>query len=77
MAFILSANLKVPWSYTLHTSEKSSTPILKDLFYFNQRSASICRTISQRTAKDLSNFIGPSLSKKVAMVHLGVDIEGL
>ncbi len=36
----------------------------------------MCRTISQRTANDLANFIGPSLSNKIAMVHLGVDIKG-
>lgn len=75
MAFILSLTLKVPWSYTIHTSEKFNSNFKRSIL-FQSTSASKCRTISQRTAKDLSNFIGPSLSKKIAMVHLGVDIEG-
>jgi colanic acid/amylovoran biosynthesis glycosyltransferase len=75
MAFILSTNLKVPWSYTIHTSEKFNSNF-KRSFLFQSRSASMCRTISQRTANDLSNFIGPSLSNKIAMVHLGVDVKG-
>jgi len=75
MAFILSLTLKVPWSYTIHTSEKFNSNFKRSIL-FQSTSASKCRTISQRTAKDLANFIGPSLSKKIAMVHLGVDIEG-
>lgn len=75
IAFLLSSTLKVPWSYTIHTSEIFNSNF-KRSFLFHSRSASICRTISQRTANDLSNFIGPSLSKKIAMVHLGVDIKG-
>ena len=76
MAFILSSNLKVPWSYTLHSSSILNSNYKKS-FLFYSRSASKCRTISQITANDLSNFIGPSLSKKVAMVHLGVNIKDL
>lgn len=75
MAHIISSNLKVPWSYTLHSSSIINSRY-KRSFLFRSRSASKCRTISQITANDLSNFIGPSLSKKVSMVHLGVDIEG-
>jgi len=75
MAFILSSILKVPWSYTLHTSETLNSRYKRSIL-FQSCSASICRTISQRTANDLSNFIGPSLSKKIAMVHLGVDVKG-
>jgi glycosyltransferase involved in cell wall biosynthesis len=75
MAFILSSNLKVPWSYTLHTSEILNSHFKRSIL-FQSRSASICRTISQRTANDLSDFIGPSLSKKIAMVHLGVNVKG-
>jgi colanic acid/amylovoran biosynthesis glycosyltransferase len=75
MAFILSSNLKVPWSYTLHTSETLKARFKRSIL-FQSRSASVCRTISQRTANELSDFIGPSLSKKIAMVHLGVDIKG-
>lgn len=75
MAFILSSILKVPWSYTLHTSEIINSKYKRSIL-FQSRSASICRTISQRTANDLSNFIGPSLSKKVVKVHLGVDVKG-
>ena len=74
MAFILSSNLKVPWSYTLHSSSILNSNY-KRSFLFQSRSASICRTISDMTANDLANFIGPSLSKKIAMVHLGVDIK--
>tara|TARA_B100001175_G_scaffold205925_1_gene174808 strand:- start:8268 stop:9476 length:1209 start_codon:yes stop_codon:yes gene_type:complete len=76
MAFILSSNLKVPWSYTLHSSSILNSNY-KRSFLFHSRSASKCRTISDITANDLSNFIGPSLSKKVAMVHLGVNIKNL
>jgi glycosyltransferase involved in cell wall biosynthesis len=75
MAFILSSNLKVPWSYTLHSSSIVNSNYKKSLL-FHSRSASKCRTISDITRNDLSNFIGPSLSKKVAMVHLGVDLKG-
>lgn len=75
MAFILSSNLKVPWSYTLHTSEILNSNFKRSILFYSS-SASICRTISQRTANDLANFIGPSLSKKIVKVHLGVDIKG-
>ena len=74
MAFVLSTILKVPWSYTLHTSEIINSKYKRSIL-FQSRSASICRTISQRTANDLSNFIGTSLSKKVVKVHLGVDVK--
>ena len=75
MAYIISSNLKVPWSYTLHSSSILNSRYKRSLL-FQSRSASICRTISQTTANDLSCFIGPSLSKKITMVHLGVDIKG-
>ena len=74
MAFILSYILKVPWSYTLHTSETLHSRFKRSIMH-QSNSASLCRTISQKTANDLSSFIGPSLSKKVSMVHLGVDME--
>ena len=76
MAFILSYSLKVPWSFTLHTSEILNSNYKKSVL-FQSCSASICRTISQRTANDLSNFIGPSLSKKVKMVHLGISVKDI
>ena len=51
-----------------------------DLLYkrsilFQSRSASICRTISQRTTNELSSFIGYPLSEKVVKVHLGVNVK--
>jgi len=76
IAYIISLKLKVPWSYTLHSSSIINERY-KRSFIFRSRSALKCRTISQITADDLSNFIGPSLSKKVCMVHLGVDIQDL
>jgi glycosyltransferase involved in cell wall biosynthesis len=75
MAYILSSSLKVPWSYTIHTSEKFN-PRFKRSFLFQSRSASLCRAVSQRTAEDLASFLDPVLSNKIAMVHLGVDIKG-
>ncbi len=75
MAHILSSALKVSWSYTLHTSEILNSNFKRSILFYSQ-SATICRTISQRTANDLSNFIGPSLSNKIAKIHLGVDIKG-
>ncbi len=75
MAHLLSSILNIPWSYTLHTSEILNSNYTRSMFFHSQ-SATICRTISQRTFNDLSNFIGSSLSKKVAMVHLGVDVKG-
>lgn len=76
MAFILSSNLKVPWSYTLHSSSILNSNYRRS-FLFHSRSALKCRTISDITANDLSNFLGPFLSNKVAMVHLGVNIKNL
>lgn len=76
MAFIISSIIKVPWSYTIHTSEKFK-PKFKRSFLFQSQSATICRTISQKTADDLADFIGPTLSKKIAMVHLGVNIKNV
>lgn len=76
IAYIISLKLKVPWSYTLHSSSIINERY-KRSFIFRSRSALKCRTISQIIADDLSNFIGPSLSKKVCMVHLGVDIQDL
>jgi len=75
VAFILSSNLKVPWSYTLHTSANINSHFKRSIL-FQSRSASICRTISQRTANDLSHFVGPSLAKKIANIHLGVNTKG-
>ena len=75
MAYIISSNLKVPWSYTLHSSSIINSKY-KRSFLFRSHSATRIRTISQIIANDLSNFIGPSLSKKISMVHLGVDING-
>lgn len=74
MAYIISSNLKVPWSYTLHSSSVLNSKY-KRSFLFHSNSASKCRTISKAIANDLSNFIGPSLAKKVYTVHLGVDIN--
>tara|TARA_B100000780_G_scaffold214290_1_gene153805 strand:- start:2190 stop:3410 length:1221 start_codon:yes stop_codon:yes gene_type:complete len=71
IAFILSLNLRVPWSFTLHTSGQLNSRF-KRSYLFQAGSASICRTISQRTANELSTFIGPDLSKKIRKVHLGV-----
>ncbi len=76
MAYIISAVNKVPWSYTLHSSSILNSKY-KRSFLFQSRSASKFRTISNMTAKDLSNFIGPSLSKKIFMVRLGVNIKPL
>jgi len=75
IAHIISSNLKVPWSYTLHSSSILNSKY-KRSFMFQSESASKCRAISQITANDLSNFVGLPLSKKVSMVHLGVDIKG-
>tara|TARA_B100001248_G_scaffold38367_1_gene24557 strand:- start:9795 stop:11000 length:1206 start_codon:yes stop_codon:yes gene_type:complete len=71
MAHIISYVLKVPWSFTLHTSEIINSRYRRS-FEFRSRSASICRTISKKTAEDLSYFLGPSFSKKVVLVPLGV-----
>ena len=71
MAYIISYVLKVPWSFTLHTSEIINSRYRRS-FEFRSRSASICRTISKKTAEDLSYFLGPSFSKKVVLVPLGV-----
>jgi colanic acid/amylovoran biosynthesis glycosyltransferase len=76
IAYTLSVCLRVPWSFTLHTSET----ILKKNKYkrsllFYSRHASMCRTISMSTARDLSNFVGLPLSEKVKMVRLGVDVS--
>ena len=76
MAFILSYILKVPWSYTLHTSEILNSRYQRSIMH-QSNSASLCRTISQRTANELSNFIGHPLSEKVVKVHLGVDVKVL
>ncbi len=75
MAHIISSILNVPWSYTLHSSSVLNSNY-KRSFLFHSNSASKCRTISKITANDLSSFIGPTLSKKVFNVHLGVDIYG-
>lgn len=75
MAYIISSYLNVPWGYTLHSSSVLNSKY-KRSFLFHSRSASKCRAISQIISNDLSDFIGPSLSKKISMVHLGVDING-
>ncbi len=78
MAYVLSVYLDVPWSYTLHTSETVFKKArYKSALLFYSRHASMCRTISMSTARDLSNFIGLRLSEKVKMVRLGVDVSGV
>ena len=74
MAHVISLNLKVPWSFTLHSSSVINSKY-KRSFFFQARSASKCRAISQIISNDLSDFIGLFI-KKVGMVHLGVDIAG-
>lgn len=76
MAHIISSKLKVSWSYTLHSSSIINKRYKRSLM-FHSKSALKCRAISQIIADDLSNFIGPSLSNKVSMVHLGVDIQDI
>jgi glycosyltransferase involved in cell wall biosynthesis len=73
MAYMLSSMLKVPWSYTIHTSEKFNSKFRRSLI-FHSRSASICRAISQRTADDWITFVGSKLAEKMVVVHLGVAI---
>jgi glycosyltransferase involved in cell wall biosynthesis len=74
MAHIISSDLNLPWSYTLHSSSVLNSNY-KRSFLFQSNSASKCRTISEITANDLSTFIGPLSSKKVVNVNLGVDIR--
>ncbi len=76
MAYILSWVLKIPWSYTLHTSEVFNSQYERTIKYKSQN-ASICRTISKRTANDLIDFLGPPLSKKVVTAPLGVKVQSL
>ncbi len=76
MASIISYLLKIHWSYTLHTSEILNSRYTRS-FKFRSSSASLVRTISKETANDLSDFLGSSLSKKVVMVPLGVNIKNL
>lgn len=75
MAFIISKKLDVSWSYTLHSTEIIKPNYRRSLL-FRSRSASMCRTISQKIKDELSLFLGPDLSKKVVKVHLGVDVKG-
>lgn len=75
VAYIISVSLNVPWSYTLHSSSVLNSKY-KRSFFFHTRSAAKCRVISHVISNDLSNFVGASLSKKINMVHLGVDIKG-
>ncbi len=74
MAFTISYLLKVPWSFTLHTSEIVNSQY-KRSFKFRSDHATICRTISKRTADDLSNFLGPHVSDKIINIPLGVDVK--
>lgn len=74
VASLLSYITKIPWSYTLHTSEIVNVNYKKSIFYYSSR-ALFCRTISERTKQDLIEFIGPKLSQKVFKIHLGVDIS--
>jgi colanic acid/amylovoran biosynthesis glycosyltransferase len=75
IAYILSISLEVPWSYTLHSSSILKGTRYESALLFYSKHASICRTISMSIARDLSNFIGLPLSKKVKMVRLGVDVR--
>ena len=71
MAFVMSKLLKVPWSYTLHTSAVLRNNCRRSIT-FQSSSASLCRTISNLTANDLLRFIGNSNIQKIKCVHLGV-----
>ncbi len=74
MAFIISSIIEVPWSCTLHTSEIVNSNYRRS-FKFRLNSASALRTISRKTWKDLSNFLGPDSSKKILMIPLGVNVN--
>lgn len=74
MASIIAKHIGVNWSYTLHTSEILNVNYKRSIFGLSQ-SASLCRTISKRTADDLSNFLGFNFKAKIKTVHLGVDLD--
>lgn len=74
VASLLSSILKVPWSYTLHSSSILNSNYRRSLFFLSSTSLA-CRAVSNLIANDLSNFLGPSLSKKVVTTHLGVKID--
>lgn len=76
VAFILSNELKIPWSFTVHTScdidvrhRRSYTTHIK--------SAKFVRTISNQVRNSLIEFFGPYISEKVSVVHLGVKCDNI
>ena len=69
IASLISYINQIPWSYTLHTSEIVNLSYKKSISYYSSR-ASFCRTISERTKKDLTQFLDPKLSKKIFKIHL-------
>lgn len=76
VAFILSNELKVPWSVTFHASWVINNSYRRSVFT-HMKSVSFARVISREVERCLSNYIGSTLSKKINVLHIGVQCNEL
>jgi len=71
LAYIVSQLTGIPWSFTAHRWDIDENNILKE----KCRKASFVRVISERSREEINKIIqDESLSKKVLVIHMGVDI---
>jgi colanic acid/amylovoran biosynthesis glycosyltransferase len=71
---VLSNELKGPWSVTFHASWVVNDSYRRSVFT-HLKSVSFVRVISKEVEKCLINYIGPVLSKKINVLHIGVNCE--
>lgn len=76
VAYVLSNELKVPWSVTFHASWVINNSYRRSVFA-HLKSVSFVRVISNEVEKCLRDFVGPVLSKKINVLHIGVCCENL
>jgi len=74
VAYILARLLRVPWSFTLHSSSIIHQGYRKS-FQSHLESAVFARAVSRKIADALVPFMGHIYADKIKVVHLGVPCE--
>lgn len=74
VAFILAHELKIPWSITFHASWVINKSHHRSIFT-HLKSVSFVRAISNEVENSLTNYVGLELSRKIKILHIGVNCE--
>jgi glycosyltransferase involved in cell wall biosynthesis len=70
-AYVASSMSGIPWSFTAHRWDIQEDNMLKE----KVRTASFVRVINKRGLTEIDRIVGYELSRKVRVIHMGVDTE--